>query len=331
MLLASIMAISAFSFAWIYKLGYANLWFVYGYAFLAGIYESINMPIRQALVSNSVPEKYLSNAFTTNVLTIPGTRMLGPFVGGILASEIGFFWNLNLEAILYVLVVIFIIPMATPFATSVNKSINVSNFKINILFLDFIDGFKYLFNQQRILYKIMLLSFTPNVICFPLLFLLPLFTSDILKEGADFGGYLLASNGLGGMIAILFFSAFGFPNKKGLICILAALFAGILTLSLGQINWMPLAFLIIALFGACISTFRTSNGVMTQTLVKDEYRVRTLSFYRFIMSLIVISSFVIGRLVDLSSLEIVLSGMGMLAIIIASGFLIFSPMVRNQP
>ena len=70
---------------------------------------------------------------------------------------------------------------------------------------------------------------------------------------------------------------------------------------------------------------------MTQTLVKDEYRVRTLSFYRFIMSFIVISSFIIGILTDLTSLEVVLFGMGMLAIIISSGFLFFSSSVRNQP
>jgi len=328
MFLASIMAFSAFSFAWVYKLGYANIWFVYGYAFLTGIYESTSMPIRQALVSNAVPQKYLSNAFTTNVLTIPGTRMLGPFVGGILASQTGFFWNLNLEAILYLLVVIFIIPMATPFAA---KDSEDRDFKVSRLLGDFIDGFKYLFNQQRVLFKIMLLSFTPNVFCFPMLFLLPLFTAEILKEGADFGGYLLASNGLGGLIAIFLFSAFGVPNKRGLICILSALFAGILTLSLGQVTWMPISFLIVGLFGACISTFRTSNGVMTQTLVKDEYRVRTLSFYRFIMSFIVISSFIIGILTDLTSLEVVLFGMGMLAIIISSGFLFFSSSVRNQP
>jgi hypothetical protein len=174
------------------------------------------------------------------------------------------------------------------------------------------------------------LSLTPNVVCFPLLFLLPLFTSDILKEGADFGGYLLSVNGFGGMLAILFFSAFGIPNKRGLICILSALFAGVLTLSFGLVTWWPLAFFLIALFGVCISTFRTINGVMSQTLVSDQYRVRTISFYRFIMSFIVMSSFIVGKFADITSLQAVLFGMGILAIFISGGFLIFSSSVRNE-
>ena len=42
-------------------------------------------------------------------------------------------------------------------------------------------------------------------------------------------------------------------------------------------------------------------------------------------------NFIIGILTDLTSLEVVLFGMGMLAIIIPSGFLFFSSSVRNQP
>ena len=331
MSLALVMTFSAFTFAWIYKLGYMTIWYVYAYALLAGTCESIGMPIRQALISSSVPHKYLSNALTTNLLTFPMTRVVGPLLGGILASKVGFFWNLNLEAILYAALIIFIIPMATPFAAAIDENNKYNSLDIRRFFLDLVDGFKYLFNQQRVLFKIMLLSLTPNVVCFPLLFLLPLFTSDILKEGADFGGYLLSVNGFGGMLAILFFSAFGIPNKRGLICILSALFAGVLTLSFGLVTWWPLAFFLIALFGVCISTFRTINGVMSQTLVSDQYRVRTISFYRFIMSFIVMSSFIVGKFADITSLQAVLFGMGILAIFISAGFLIFSSSVRNEP
>ena len=41
-----------------------------------------------------------------------------------------------------------------------------------------------------------------------MLFLLPLFMRNS-KRGADFGGYLLASNGLGGLIAIFVFLLLG--------------------------------------------------------------------------------------------------------------------------
>ena len=214
--------------------------------------------------------------------------------------------------------------MATPFTSHNAEEHMYSDFSVKVFFVDLIDGFKYLFNQQRVLFKIMILSLTPNVITFPLLFLLPVFTSEILKEGPDWGGYLLSINGFGGMVSILGFSAFGFPDKRGLLCIISALLTGVLTLFFGLINWLPLAFLLIVLFGTAVSTFRTANGVLIQTLVDDRYRVRAHSFYRFIMSFVVISSFIIGRLIDMSSLQLVIVGMGILSIIMSVGYLFFS-------
>jgi len=331
MVLASVMSLSALSFAWVYELGYMTICHVYAYAFLAGTCESIAMPVRQALISNTVPREYLSNAFTTVNLTFPMTRMVGPFVGGILASSVGFFWNLNLEAFLYMSLLMLTTLMATPFTNPKAKDYMYGNFNVKVFFADLVDGFKYLFNQQRALFKVMILSLIPNVITFPLLFLLPVYTAEILKEGPDWGGYLLSVNGFGGMVSILVFSAFGFPDKRGLMCILSALVTGVLTLLFGLVNWIPLAFLLIVFFGTAVSIFRTTNGVLIQTLVDDRYRVRTHSFYRFIMSFVVISSFIIGRLIDMTSLQLVIVGMGILSIIMSVGYLIFASSVRNQP
>ena len=331
MVLASVMSLSALSFAWVYELGYMTIWHVYAYAFLAGTCESIAMPVRQALISNTVPREYLSNAFTTVNLTFPMTRMVGPFVGGILASSVGFFWNLNLEAFLYMSLLMLTTLMATPFTNPKAKDYMYGNFNVKVFFADLVDGFKYLFNQQRALFKVMILSLIPNVITFPLLFLLPVYTAEILKEGPDWGGYLLSVNGFGGMVSILVFSAFGFPDKRGLMCILSALVTGVLTLLFGLVNWIPLAFLLIVFFGTAVSIFRTTNGVLIQTLVDDRYRVRTHSFYRFIMSFVVISSFIIGRLIDMTSLQLVIMGMGILSIIMSVGYFIFASSVRNQP
>ena len=158
-----------------------------------------------------------------------------------------------------------------------------------------------------------------------------MYTAEILKEGPDWGGYLLSVNGFRGMVSILVFSAFGFPDKRGLMCILSALVTGVLTLLFGLVNWIPLAFLLIVFFGTAVSIFRTTNGVLIQTLVDDRYRVRTHSFYRFIMSFVVISSFIIGRLIDMTSLQLVIVGMGILSIIMSVGYLIFASSVRNQP
>ncbi|GIT69909.1 MAG: hypothetical protein Ct9H300mP27_10130 [Chloroflexota bacterium] len=57
-------------------------------------------PLRQALVANTVPTKHRER-LCDQCLTITGTRLIGPFFGGILIASLGFFWNFMVEGFLY--------------------------------------------------------------------------------------------------------------------------------------------------------------------------------------------------------------------------------------
>ena len=60
----------------------------YVYVLISGVCRSLIQPLRQALVANTVPKEALGNALATNVLTITGTRLIGPFFGGILIANV---------------------------------------------------------------------------------------------------------------------------------------------------------------------------------------------------------------------------------------------------
>ena len=139
--------------------------------------------------------------------------MVVTFVGGILASSVGFL-EFKFRSFFILSLLILTTLMATPFTNPKAKDYMYSNFNVKVFFADLVDLFKYLFNQQRALFKVMILSLIPNVITFPLLFLLPVYTAEILKEGPDWGGYLLSVNGFGGMVSVLVFSALGFLIKR---------------------------------------------------------------------------------------------------------------------
>ena len=81
------------------------------YVILAGTCHSMTQPMRQSLIAGTVPREMLGNALATNVLTITGTRILGPFVGGVLIVTLGFFWNFTIEAGLYLANVTMILPL----------------------------------------------------------------------------------------------------------------------------------------------------------------------------------------------------------------------------
>ncbi|HIA75715.1 MAG TPA: MFS transporter [Dehalococcoidia bacterium] len=321
------MVLLALSFALLLRTGFVLVWHVYAFVLLAGCCETLKMPIRQALIANTVPSHALSNAYATSVLTIPGTRMIGPFIGGIIVSNVGFFWNFTIEALLYLGVIVALIPMSTPYFI---KREFVTNFGVSQMFTDMADGFKYLWKQQRPLSLIYMLSAAPNVVLHPVIFLLPLFTIDVLHRDVEYGGYMMAVNGAGGLLMVFVFSAFGFPKWRGMLCILSALGGAIMTLLLSQSLWITPAFLVLAIFGATQTAFRTTTGVLTQTLAEDQYRVRAMSAYRIGMGMVVFFSLFAGWMAGITSVRPTLLFMGALGVVISIIFWIFSPAVRNQ-
>ena len=120
MALQTAMAVLAFSFALLILTGRVQVWHAYAYVILAGCCHSAVQPMRQALIAGTVPRDLLGNALATNVLTITGTRIFGPFVGGILIFTLGFFWNFTIEAVLYLANVTMILRVRTPFDTPGN-------------------------------------------------------------------------------------------------------------------------------------------------------------------------------------------------------------------
>ena len=143
MALQTAMAFLAFAFALLILTGRVQVWHAYAYVILAGCCHSAVQPMRQALIAGTVPRDMLGNALATNVLTITGTRIFGPFVGGILIFTLGFFWNFTIEAVLYLANVAMIFRVRTPFDTPGNARQRGSAMS------NMIEGLRYVWSGER--------------------------------------------------------------------------------------------------------------------------------------------------------------------------------------
>ena len=325
--LQAIMAVFAFGFAWVVESDSIEVWHVFAYAIVSGAFLSITQPMRQALIANTVPRHMLGNAYATNVLTIPGTRAVGPFVGGILVSSYGFFWNFTIESLLYVGMILAFLPMRTPFAES-RRSRTGSGTAGFVQ--DLAEGFRYIWSGNRVLFLLITLTIVPNVVLQPVMFLLPLFTDEILERGADVGGYMLAVNGFGGFLMALTIASFGFFIRRGVVCLVTAAASSILALVLIQAAWLPVALFVIALFAASQTAFRTTNGTLTQTLTPDELRGRITSLQRLGQGFVVGSSLFVGWFAGVTSVRLALAAMGIVGLAVAIGYMVFAERLRTQ-
>ena len=325
--LQTIMAVFAFGFAWVVESDLIEVWHVFAYAIVSGAFLSITQPMRQALIANTVPRHMLGNAYATNVLTIPGTRAVGPFVGGILVSSYGFFWNFTIESLLYVGMILAFLPMRTPFAES-RRSRTGSGTAGFVQ--DLAEGFRYIWSGNRVLFLLITLTIVPNVVLQPVMFLLPLFTDEILERGADVGGYMLAVNGFGGFLMALTIASFGFFIRRGVVCLVTAAASSILALVLIQAAWLPVALFVIALFAASQTAFRTTNGTLTQTLTPDELRGRITSLQRLGQGFVVGSSLFVGWFAGVTSVRLALAAMGIVGFAVAICYMVFAERLRTQ-
>ena len=208
MVVQAVRAIAAIAFALIVSSGHVEWWHAYIYVVISGVCWSTTLTMRQTLVANTVPREALVNAYAPNTLTITGTRMIGPFVGGILITTLGFTWNFVIEAGLYASTVLAFWPMKTPYTQARPPSTGSSPLA------DLLEGFRYIRNQEKVIFQLIILGLIPNVLLHPVWFMLPIFTVEVLHRSADVGGYMLAVTGLGGFVSAVTIASLGFGKNR---------------------------------------------------------------------------------------------------------------------
>ena len=309
MSIQSIMACCAMLFSFLVLSEHVEVWHAYAYVILSGVCRSFAMPLRQALIANTVPREALGNALATNVLTITSSRLVGPIFGGVLIATIGFFWNFVLESAFYILMVLALLPMKTPYyegGRSTQRRSPLADLK---------EGIMYVWRGERALFNLIVLGLIPNVLMQPFMFLLPVYTDEILQKGAEIGGSLLALNGLGGLLAAFIIASFGFIFRKGYVVLAMAIVGSLLIILMAYVSWLIPAIILVACFGFSQSGFRTTNGTLIQELAPDSLRSRITSLRSYGQGFVVVASLGVGWVADVTSVSTAITVMGSVALL----------------
>ena len=301
----------AFAFAFLADSDIVRFWHAFVYVLLSGALLAINQPLQQIMVANSVPRHLVTNAYALNVMTITGTRIFGPFIGGLLIVWLGYFWNFALEGALYLGVVILLLFVRLRYTESTLAGSGRGFSPV----ADFVEAIVHLWRRQREILQLIALSTVPNTILHPVWFLLPLFTAQVLHANADMGGYLLAITGVGGFLSTLIIASFGLPSRRGHVLLATAAFSSITTMVFAFSSWLPAAFVFLALMSLWQSHYRTAQGIVVLTIVPDEFRARTMSVLAYERGFLTVSSILVGMLADATSASIAIATLGGLGLV----------------
>ena len=323
MAIQGFMTVAAIVFALVVHSGHVLWWHAYIYVFVSGVCWSTTITLRQTLVANTVPREALVNAYASNTLTITGTRIIGPFIGGILITTLGFTWNFAIEAGLYAATVLAFWPMKTPYYQERTADSGGSPWA------NFLEGIRYVRKQERVIWNLIMMGLIPNVLLHPVWFMLPIFTVEVLHRSADVGGYMLAVTGFGGFLSALAIASLGFGNNRGLICLWAILLSSVTVILFAHSHWLVPALVLIAAMALAQATFRTASSTLIQTLVPDRLRSRVTSLHMYSQGFVFMSSLAVGLLVDLTTVVVALTVVGVAGLVLSSISYMILPRVRQ--
>jgi len=264
-------------------------WHVVLIAFCNGSLMSLNMPSRQAMISDLVPENKLMNAISLSNTSNNLSRAFGPAIAGILIILIdtsGTFIAVSFTFLMSAL----IISIITYEKTKRNE-------KSKSFLNDIKAGMQYAFSNIE-LRMLFILMFIAVMFGFPYFVLIPAWAKEILGINADGLGYLLMSIGIGATVGTFGLAALGKSSKKGQILIFFGLLWGLSLATFAQTNEYLIALIFLFFIGLSSAAFMSLTMTLIQMKSATEFRGRTMSLAMMAFGLMPLSAVPFGILAE---------------------------------
>jgi len=247
-----------------------NKWELIGIAFLVGIVNAFDVPIRQAFFVQMVGKEDLPNAIALNSSIFNGARAVGPAIAGFAIALVGAGWCFFLNGLSFVAVIVALLMMRI--APREIKPSEDSPLK------SFVQGFRFAMGDVPVRSALLLLS-ALSLFGLQYAVFMPIYAQDILGGNARTLGWLMSSAGVGAVIGALQFAAR--THYQGLARWIATTSAtcavGLIIFSQAKTLWLCVAVLFVVGFAA--TSQMAATNTLIQNRVPDELRSRVMAVY----------------------------------------------------
>jgi len=252
----------------------AQVWHILVLASLLGLVNAVDMPTRQAFVVEMVGREDLTNAVSLNSAVFNAARVVGPAIGGILIGALGVTACFLLNGLSFLAVIAGLLAMresdllpAARLARPTSRRDVLDNLA---------EGLRYVRTTPVVLLAVVLVGLVST---FAMNFNVvgPALADEVLGVGATGLGFLMASMGVGSLVAALVSASLRRPHPW--IIVVGALALGILEVVLGAVPSYAVA--LVAMFGAGAAAIAMMIAANTsiQLAVPDRLRGRVMSVY----------------------------------------------------
>jgi len=274
-------SVQAFVLFVIIATGIVEIWMVMAMAFVLGLVNAVDMPMRQALAADLVPRHLLHNAIALNSMAFNSARVVGPALAGVIiavgtgvtgSTISGVAVNLGINTLTYAGVLTGLLRMNPREIRRMERPEEHPPVLESLR-----EGFWFAVRTPLVLWCLVLLG---GIAAFGFNFqiLLPLFATGILQLGADGYGALFAAMGIGSLAGSLTLAIMQRRRAIPLMLGGGVVFSVLLVAIAASRNVLLAAPLILAAGYFSMLMINTINATV-QANVTDALRGRVMSFY----------------------------------------------------
>jgi len=269
--------------------GVIRFWHLMVLGFANGTLAAFNMPSRQSLISDIVPETSLMNAISLNSAGMNTARILGPAVAGLLIIY------MDTAGVFYLIAVIH--AFSALCISMLGAGGKPANRSAQGVVTDIREGFRYAFGDST-LFGLVIMGLVPALFGFPYIALLPAWAREALNVQSDGLGLLMTSMGLGSVTGTLILASLGKIKRRGVFLLANSLVWGICLILFSRSTTYTTAIPFLFLVGLVSGVFMSLNMTLMQFYSSTEMRGRIVSMAMMTFGIMPLSAVPFGLLAE---------------------------------
>ncbi len=307
-------------------IGIVSLLYLILIGLASGSLMALNMPSRQAMISEIVPENKLMNAIALNNAAMNITGMIGPAVAGFLIVFFEKFYDSGTHGVFFVIGATYAFSAIS--AAMVNAGRRPSANSGNSVLTDITAGLLYA-KDNLVLRKVVILVFLTVITGTAYWPLMPAWAREVLDVGADGLGILNSATGLGSLVGSLALASVLGAKNRGFLLQGTCVCWGIVIAVFAQTTVFAQAMPLLVMMGVFSAMFMSLNMTLLQTYSDPEMRGRVVGLGMMSWGLMPIGAIPFAWIASMFGTSAALTFSGVLLAVAAIVFWLIYPEFRR--
>lgn len=316
-----VFALSAFTLSAAYFLEIISFALIAALALVNGVASVIEIPTRQAMISNIVPEDEIGNAIPLNAGAFNFARLVGPVIGGFLLSWFGAGACYLLNGISFGAIILAVLAIRADLRSNSDRSASLKE----TLF----EGINQVARTPAMRTLVMMMATTALFGIFYISFISAL-ASDVLKLGEPGYSQLLTSTGVGAILGVISLTSLGAKHWKGKIPIASMIGLGLSLILLSFARNQIHAMIALVFVAACSIGQMVGTNTALQYFAPPALRGRVVAVHMWSLAgLNPLGALMFGAISECIGLPYSLLAGGVIVLIVGLAAALFARSVRE--